>query len=247
MPIKCFPNRIIKGKVPAIDRVMAKRTTKTATGHQDTTAAALDQIVSADSDWIVDNISLRFSAATARNYSVRIRNGRKVVSTLNDYLYIRTADIGPQKITLTAGFYTGAQLATELQTRLNANASFLAAGITFTVAYVTTTGLFTITPNAGTVQYLDYQANEIPKNRESIAGYLFGLTANTAFLAAITSDTAVYGLNTETGIINQTASTVVEHYHDDIHTLSVDQALHIESSTGVAIVVDYTVVYEEIV
>jgi hypothetical protein len=68
--------------------------------------------------------------------------------------------------------------------------------------------------------------------RQSIAGHLFGLTATSSYGATVVSDTAVYGLGKEAAIINQTGGTATEHYHDDIHYLSMDQALHIETGTA---------------
>ena len=185
---------------------------------------------------------LNFSAATARDYGWSIINGRKVVEGLNDYLWFQTNTSLWKKITLTPGFYTGDELATELQTQLDATFT----PITFTVAYSETTGLFTITPSSGTLRYIDSNNAQTLPYRQSIAGHLFGLTATTALGATVTSDTAVFGLNNSTSLVDETASAVTEHFNDDIHILEVDQALNITSGTA-AIYVDYAVSYEEMV
>ena len=244
MAIRYYPNRAVRAKAPAIDRQMAKRTPAISSARLNTTTTAIDAVISANFDWQINSVLFNFSNATARNYSAKVINGRKVITNLNDYLWIHCFNTGPQQITLSQGFYTGVQLATELQTQLDANTAHAAAGITFTVAYNSGTGLFTITPSKSTIRYLNV-ANQVISIRDSIAGHLFGLEATTDFAANIVSDTAVPGLGTEAAFVDLTASVVLEHYHDDLHRLSIDQALHIESSVA-AINVGYTVLYEEL-
>jgi len=246
MAIIYYPNRIFKGKVPAIDREMAKRKPKKYDGQKDVTAEALDAIISSSTDWQVDSVLFQFSAAAPRDYSVKVLNGRRVVTDLNDYLWFEVQGQLWQRIILSDGFYTGTQLATELETQLNANAAFSAAGITFTVVYAPATGLFTVTPSSGTIRYLDVATSQTIRYRDSIAGHLFGFTTTGSFAATAVSDTPVYGLGTEAQFIDVTAGTALEHFHDDIHTLDVDQALHIEVGVA-ALTVNYSVVYEEIV
>jgi len=171
-------------------------------------------------------------------------NGRKVVENLNDSLWFQINGTNPQSISLDVGFYTGTELATELQTQLNANADFTAKGVTFTVSYTPATGLYLITPSSGTIRYLDVNSAQMLSLRDSVAGHLFGLNADTSFGVTVTSDTAVFGLDTEASFISETASTVLEHYHDDIHSLTVDQAVHLVANTA-GVSIDYTVVYEE--
>jgi len=247
MAIKYYPNRVYKGKIPAIDREMAKRAPITVTGGQNINASAIDEYISTNDNWQIDSISFQFSNVTARNYSVKIANGRRVVTNLNDYLWFLVPTTLWQRIILDEGFYTGTQLAAELQSKMNANTAYTAAGITFTVAYDNITGLFTITPSSGTIQYLDVNTTQTIRTRDSIAGHLFGFTQDTSFAASISNDTTVKGLDTEAAIINETADILIEVYHDDLHTLSIDQALHIETNSGVDVNVNYAVVYEELV
>lgn len=243
MAIKYYPNRIEKKSVPSIDRVMAKRNPLMIRGSYDITAAGLDIVVSADRDWQLNAIAFNFSGAVARDFSAKIMGGRKVVTNLNDYLWFQSDLTLPQQITLDADFYTGTQLATELQTQLNANAAFTADGVTFTVAYVNTTGLFTITPSSGTLRYLNVNTLQTQRYRDSIAGHLFGLNTDSVFGATVVTDTPVFGLDSEAWIIDETASVVTELYFDDLKILDIDQAVHLETSTA-AIRVDYSVNYE---
>jgi len=246
MAIKYYPNRIQKKFVPAIDRELAKRDPLSVNGSHDL-AGAMDVRVSANDDWQLDSVSLVFSGAVARDYSVVVQNGRKVVTDLNDYLWIDIDAVGKQRIILDEAFYTGTELANELKSKLDANSAFSAAGITFTVTYDASTGLFTITPSSGNIRYWETNPQQTLRTTDSIAGHLFGFNANTSYGASITSDTALLGLNTHAPIISETASTVVKHYHDDIHTLSIDQAIRLLSPGGVALTVTYTIVYETLV
>lgn len=247
MAIKYYPTRVYKGKVPAIDRVMAKRDPILIKGAKDTSATALDVTISANDNWQLDTIGFLFSAATARDFYAYIQNGRKIVANLNDYLWFQGGTDEPQRIILNAGFYNGTQLATELKTRLDLNTSFIAQGAApFTVAYSATTGLFTITPTAGQFRYIEFANQADLPLRQSIAGHLFGLNATSTLAASVVSDTTVFGLNTEIPFISQPASTALSYYSNTINTLNIDQAIRLSSSV-VAITVNYEVVYEEIV
>lgn len=252
MAIKNFPRSIYKTKVPAIDRELAKRTPITVSGNKNMLPSGLDVTISSNADWQLDSIAFNFSNANAKNYYAQIKNGRKVVTKYNDSLWFwhrgAAGSALPQLIFLDAGFYTGAQLATHLQTKMNANTAWTALGTTFSVTYNATTGLFTIGPNAGEMRYLDDNSMQSTDIRQSFGGHLLGFNVDSAvFATTITSDTQVAGLNTETPIISQVASVATGHYHDDIHTLSIDQALHLQTNNGVATIVNYTVVYEEMV
>ena len=248
MSILYYPNRVYRAKVPAIDRVMDEREPIMATGSQNVFSTALNAIISMEDNWQLDSVALTFSNANSRSFNAYIRNGRKIVENLNDYLWIEVSGCGgPQRIIMNPGFYTGTQLATELQARLNANAAYIAAGVTFIVTYVAATGLYIIVPSAGTIRYLDVHTGQLLPLRDSIAGHLFGLNATSAFAANVTSDTTVFGLDAEVSFINQTNNTDVSYLHTDIHTMSVDQAVHLASNTGADVTVSYVVVYEDIV
>jgi len=248
MAIKYYPNRVYRAQAPAIDRVMAKRSPVSAMGSQNISATPLDVVVSSNDNWQLDSVEFAFSNNTAsRNFTAAIMNGRKVVENLNDYLWFSTPGLPPQQIRLNPGFYTGTELATELNNQLDANPAYVAAGLTFTVTYDTATGLYVVTPSSGTIRYLDVNlAGSLPI-RDSIAGHLIGLNVTTQFAANVTSDTAVMGLDTEIAFVNQTGNTDLSYLHTDMHTMIIDQAVHLTSNTGPAVTVSYVVVYENLV
>lgn len=245
MSIKYFPNRIFKRSVPAIDSIMAKRRPQVIRGRANVASTALNQVISANDNWQVNAIKLNFNNAASRSYSVKILGGVKVITDLNDYLWFMATGTFWQKITLDPGFYTGTQLAAQLKSKLDANAAFSAIPMTFTVSYSDDTGSFTITPSAGQIKYIQTNMAKTPKEKDSIAGHLFGLTADSAFTSSLVSNSNVYGLNQESFIIDQDNDTDTELYHDDIHILSLDQALHFTTNVA-STIVDYEVQFEEI-
>jgi hypothetical protein len=245
MAIKYYPNRIQKQTPPAIDRVMAMRKPQLIRGSKDITESALDVVVSANRDWHLNSIKFTFSSGTSRDFSAKVMGGRKVVEDLNDSLWFQHSDTLPQNIIINSGFYTGTELATELETQLDSNVAFTALSVTFTVTYSATTGLFTITPSAGNIRYLNVNSMTVPRYQDSIAGHLFGLTANVAYGSPITSNETVYGLNNEAWIIDETESIVLENFFDDLKVLDIDQAIHLETSVA-GVIVNYEVNYEEI-
>jgi len=246
MAIKNYPNRIYKKTTPAIDRVMAKRNPVMVTGQQDITSNNLSVMVSSNNDWIVDSVAFTFSNSASRTYGFSIQNGRKVVQNYNDYLWVRAPGALAQMIVLAPGFYTGTQLAAQLQTQLNANTAYVALALTFTVTYDNNTGLFTITPSTSTIQYLNVNDSQTLRTRDSIAGHLFGFNVDTVNASSISSDTPVAGLDNAANIINAVNSTVLTHYHDDPHPLSIDQAVRL-SSNGGSVAIGYAITYEEMV
>lgn len=245
MPIVYYPNRVYRAKEPAIDRVMSKMKPILVSGSQNTASTALDATISSDRSWQVNSIALTFNNTTARNFSASIVNGIKIVQDLNDYLWFQITSSLPQRIILDAGFYTGTELAAELQSKLNANTEFSSLSITFTVAYDSSSGIFTITPNSGQIKYLSVARQALPI-RDSIAGHLFGLNTTTNFAANVASDTAVYGLNSETAILTEANNSSTSYLHEYIHTLTLDQAINITSNVGANVIVGYIVNYENI-
>lgn len=245
MPIKYYPNRIYRAKEPAIDSVMSKSNPALISGAQNTFSTALSAIISNDKAWQVNSIALSFSNVNSRTFSASIMNGIKIVENLNDYLWFQITSSAPQRIILSVGFYTGTQLATELQTKLNANTAFTALTTTFTVTYNSATGIFTITPNKNQIKYLDVARQTLPI-RDSIAGHLFGLNATTSFAANVASDTAVYNLNSETVLLTETSNVATSYLHETLHTLTLDQAIHISSNVGTNVTTGYIVNYENL-
>ena len=114
----------------------------------------------------LNSVELGFSGVS-RDYDANIVAGRKIVTHYNDYLWLQMESITPQRIILSAGFYTGTELAAELKTQLDANTAFSDASITFTVSY--TSPSFTITPSSGTMRYIDSFDSQPGVIRKSIA------------------------------------------------------------------------------
>jgi hypothetical protein len=246
MAIKYYPNRIFKKVKPSIDNILAVQDPKVVSGYQDFSVGDLDETVSSNGNWKVNVIALDFSNVASKTYSASVKNGRKVVVNLNDYLWFQITGSMPQQITLSTGFYTGTELAAELKIQLDANTVFTAANVTFTVAYAPATGLYTITPSSGEVRYLDVNVMQTLRTRDSIAGHLFGYNADTSFAASIASDTPVFALDSETNIFSEIAPTDLGRYNDDVRVLNVDQAIHL-SGNSASDTVNWTVGYEEIV
>ena len=247
MPIPYFTNRVFK-KPHAIDRVLAQREIKSVRNTANVTSFAIDEYIHNETDWQIDSIKFNFSNATPRNYTVFIATGATVVAERNDFMFFEVTGCGRNKVVLTPGFYSGDGLAVELETQLNALAVFSTKGITFTVVYNDITGQFEISCTSGqNIRYIDFDNGRPLPNKKSIAGYLFGFNANSDYLATIYSDTLVYGLNNEAWIIEETASDVTSHFNDDMHILSVNQAIHITSNTAPDLIVSYEVNYEDMV
>jgi len=246
MSIIYYPNRTYKGKVPAIDREMAKRNPKITQGSQDLSSASLDVTISSEVDWQINSIGWSFSDTTNRDFSASVKQGRKVVENLNDSLWFHTPTTMPQNIHMDGGFYTGTELAAELQSKMDATPAYIADGVTFTVSYDSATGLFTVTPSKGTIKYLNVNTQQRFFTRDSIAGHLFGFNVDGSFDTSAISDTEVYGLDSEVYFVNQTSAGSLSYSHNEVHTLDIDQAIHLEASSG-AVIVDYVVNYEDIV
>lgn len=244
MAIKYYPNRLNKKVGSTIDIHRERLTTNVVSGSKDITSEALDVVISANNDWTLNNIKFNFPDSTARDYSAKILRGRKVVSGLNDELWFQLDTTLPQNIVLSPGFYTGTELALELQTQMDANVAFDDNGITFTVAYDAATGLFTVTPSSGNVKYLNVNKMTTHRYQDSTGGHLLGFNDDTVSDSAATSTDPVFGLGNEAWVIDETANDVTEHLFTDTQVLNIDQALHLETNTA-AVTVSYEINYEE--
>ena len=240
MAIRYYPNRVYRARVPKVDRDMATKKVLSVSGYKDITATALTATISSDTSWKVHSVVFEFSGATARTYAVIVKNGRKVVENLNNYMWFGHSTGGVKKVTLSTGFYNGTELAAELETQLNTEFT----PITWTVIYSAITGKFTIVPVSGTVRYLNVNTAQTLPTRDSICGHLFGFEDNIAAGVSITSDTAIFGLNFEVDLYAVSGGALLNDIYDTSLELSIDQALKIE--TGVAAVeVTYMVTYEK--
>jgi hypothetical protein len=245
MAIKYYPNRVFRALLPPVDVIMSRDTVKTLSGVSDLSGGALDETLSPFRDWRIVGLRFDFDSATGRNWSAKVVGGRSILENLNDFLWFQHPNTLPQKITLDAGFYTGTELATQLTTQLDANTAFSDLGLTFTVTYDATAGTYDISPSSGTIKYWEENTMGRLPERYSIAGHLFGFNVTTSFLATITSDTVVAGLDAEAFIIDETSDTDLSRYISDPFTLSLDQAIRVEADS-VAVVMDYAIDYQEL-
>jgi hypothetical protein len=245
MSVKYYPNRIFRASLSPVDAITQKDTVNQFKFAQDITATAIDEVISPLRNWKIVGIKFTFSNANARDYSASVIGGRSVIENLNDFLFFKSERTLPQKITLDQGFYTGTQLASELESKLDANSAFSDLGVTFTVVYDDTAGEYTITPSSGNIQYLEENTFGALPDRYSISGHLFGFNQDTSTAASITSDTAVPGLNSETAVLLETTNTDLSHYNSDPHTLSMDEAIKITTNTA-AVEVNYSIDYQNI-
>jgi len=239
MAIVNYPERIYKTTLPAIDVAIGRSKTYNYHYSQNLTSSGVSEELFANRNWKINTIIFTFSGATARDFSASIANGRCVVENYNDFLWIQSSLTVWQKIVLTPGFYNGNQLASHLQTLLDANAAFLSAGITFSVTYSATTGLFTITPSTGQIRYINRNLSQVLGQRDSIGGHLFGHTADTSFGATVVSDTSAAGLTVVAPIISQTGNTDTSYIYTTPTNMSIDQRLQFSSgSAAVTLSVD---------
>lgn len=241
MAIIHYTNRPNRAKEPVADRWMAKAQSVLSKGNHDLAVEALDTNLSYPADWQVNSVLLQFSTSQSKTYTVSVQNGRKVVEDENDYLWFITNTSYPTKITLDEGFYTGAELAIELQDKLDTAFSPL----TFTVDYNTSfPSLFNIAPSSGSIKYLDVNLQTNFVFKQSIAGHLFGFTEDSVFNTAIRSDTAVPALDSSVPLFSATNTTLLIA-DTDVNLMDIDQALRLEvTKAGGACEIDWTINYE---
>lgn len=103
------------------------------------------------------------------------------ITAENDVLYM-TSDEGSANIDIPDLTYEGDDLATALQTAMNANATLTGGTITFSVSYSSTTYKFTISAGAGHTISIDVSASD--------GALEFGFTSDPTAAVSITSDQA---------------------------------------------------------
>ena len=249
MPITYYFDSKYKKPYPNIEKIQKRKTILSVAGHADLTAAGTTYTLWHPSDnWDVHEVMMHFGAATVRSYSVNKVIGRGIVTNLNDLLWVRCNGYPNQGIYLDQGFYTGSTLSAHIKAKLDANTSFVAAGVApFTVSYSATTGKFTIATTAGNIQFVNTDTTA-GINKNSSAGIVLGFTADSAFSTSIVGDTAIAGLGNLIPIDAEATSTDTNTIVN-IDSLSphfdVDSGINLTIGT-VATTVDYKITYEEI-
>ena len=242
MSIINYPERVFRTVSTLVGKLMKETHHKAALVSKDITSAGINHLITNNQDWKINNINFKFSDATARDFSANIVNGVNVIQNYNDFLWFSSPTVIWQKIVLTPGFYSGTSLATELETKLTANAAWTAEATTFSVSYDNTTGIFTITPSAGTLKYIQRNLSQVLGQRDSIGGHLFGLTTNSVMDATVASDTPVYGLNTEFPFFSLIGNTSLYYEFATQTSFTMDQGVRLVTGTA-AITVDALVDY----
>ncbi len=152
--------------------------------------------------------------ATLDSYVVGFEN-LFTVNSSNNSLRIDPGS-GATTITLTAGRYTGNQLATELETRLDA----AGGGNTYTVAYDASTAKFTIANDTGNSADLTLSFDDALTTAESLLG--FNATAATVAVSSSTTgnDTATgAGATLMTHVTNSTAGSDIYNVTSSNNTI----------------------------
>ena len=244
MPILYYANSPIKRYPHVMEKLQRENRTFEATGSQDITSTPLSQIVwNPAPQWQINEISLVFSSSSNKNYSAALLQGRGILKGLNDSIWFKVNGAVAQKMVLTPGFYDGNTLSTELQTQLNANAAFTALSLTFSVSYTASTGLFSITPSSGNIQYVQENTGQLVY-RDSTAGIVFGFTVNSAASSPLTNDTPAFGLGNTVAIgLTATASANTSVFSNTVYPMDVDTALQLTTNTA-AMNAQYHVVYQ---
>jgi len=242
MPIINYANRVNPTKV-RIDQQKPLRK-KTISDGGDINGGSISRVFQ-NGTWNVTNINVNFDSTAVKDFKIGIANGITVVQDRNDYLWIKLIDESikfatfHKKIILSPGFYSGSELASELQAKLND--AFSDYAITFTGLYNATTGLFSIEASSAKIAYLHINPVMPHTKKDSIGGILFGLTENNVPDTILVSDTPFFGLNSISYISNEEATDATSYINNDTFKLSLDQALVFEGNGAESIIMTYTI------
>lgn len=245
MPIINYPDRRHLVKSLHLATLKLPPVQKSVSGKADTNAEALSVIVNSNHPWRLKSVQIGFSNSNSRDYTLGIVSGLTVVEGANDHLWIQHTSSMWEKIVIPEGFYDAEMLADALEDALNANEKFDELGLSFTVEHDSDTGIFSIEVSSGEIRYIQKARTKLNIS-DSIAGHLFGFTEDTGFASTIEGDTPILGLGVANPVIPlslTTGATNLHHYHDDVHELTIDQAVVLESSIA-DLEVEYVINYE---
>jgi len=179
------------------------------------------------------------SRVTLDNYEVRLKNIYTVTAGVNDGIRFDPGT-GAVTATLTAGSYTGAELASQIKTALEA-----ASGAeTYTVGFNETTGKFSITNDVANGTALSLLYSDVASTATSLLGssghdqspIAAGATvisdADTTGLAGVSKQLNVYNTTLATNIFNITSANNTLIVNDDGGTTDTTITLATGSYTG---------------
>ena len=242
MTIIYYPDEQAKKYKHVVEEVDRRKQIMVAEGGGDITSTGLNASITYPGDWEVVDISLSFSSASNKTFSIGKQLGRQIIKNVNDRVWIAGTGLTAQEIVLSPGFYDGDELATEAQTELNANSCLQDGGLTpFVVTYTAATGLFTITPDANQVSLDIYNSNTYVR-RNSTAGPVLGFTIDANLGNSISSDSPVIGLGNIIAIQAESGSGDVGIAITDSFKLNEDETIVITTGTA-AMTATYKVLY----
>ena len=243
MPTQYYPQSFIKKNLSPVQELQQAHVIQSVSGHVDLTSSGLTYNFAPTANCEILEVQLAFGSTASKNYAISKALGRGIVKGLNDTLWFQPTAVTAQQITIPAGFYNGTALATAIQSQLNSNEIFEDVGATpFSVTYTSVTGLFAITPNSGTVQYLNPNTTVPIFYQNSTLGPLIGFNTSQSYASSLSSTSPVFGLSTTVPILSNNASTDQYIVSTDELVLDIDQALQI-SVSAVATTLDYKIVY----
>lgn len=242
MAVTYYPGETAKMKTHVVEQLQQPNVLYSVFGTQSLADGPLSVGVWCPKGWEVKRVSINFSGAAAKDYSISVARGIGVVTGKNDRLWVKVNTVSAQQIIIPQGFYTGTTLAAALVTALGLG-NFPSASKPFGVSYNAGTGLFTITPAAGNSQLLVSNTTTSVR-RISTAAPLIGFTANTANTTPLTSNVPVKGVGTEFVCLSGVDSTSLNVISTDALSMTVDNQLLIQSSSDEANLATYEVVYK---
>lgn len=179
------------------------------------------------------------SLVTLDNYEVRVKNIYTVTAGINDGIRFDPGT-GPVTATLSPGQYTGAQLAAQVKTAMEA----VSGGTTYTVGFTETTGKFDITNDGTNATALSLLYSNAASTAKSLMGstgidqsaIAVGSTAtsngDTTGLAGVSKQQNVYNTTRATNIFNITSANNTLVVNDDGGTTDTTITLAPGSYTG---------------
>ena len=241
MGVEYFPESTVKRLRPVAEQQQQPSYALSFRGTNDLTSSGMDERSWTPSGWVISRINLTLDSALAKDYAINIMQGRGIVTGKNDRLYFKIDRYPQQPLILDQGFYTGTELAAHLKSKLDADA-VLGTLSPYTVTYSASTGLFTIAPASGEIQYFNVNGTVPVMRGRSTAGAQFGLTADLAKASSLTGSSAVLGLDASTEFLGDTASTITDIVSTSEIVMTVDNALQVTVST-LAATANYEIVY----
>jgi len=216
----CLTNRI--------DSQMSAGRPAMYSAYRNITSTALNESVHMDErSWKVKEVSLGFSAATARNFSISRLIGANIAQNRNDKFWFTVAGYGTRKCTIAPSFYTSATFPAAIKAALES--AYSDSGLTFTVSV--TAQKIRVTTTAGTVNVgFVYSMPRMPHPDSTAAGNL-GVSVNSAPATTVDADTAT-DIGQQYAIVTENDNTSTSYVFSDELPMNSDSALLVTTNTA---------------